>query len=250
MSIEFTDKPPQVYWNLDGFQNPDTSTIINHTLYLPYSGQRVDVDNIKVPTGTILPNQLYSVNDFWSHSAGKALGHNFTSSHIIDNCGLGCNGYDNAYLINREAGGDYFWLERGPVAIMKSKFSGITMNLYTDQDALQLYTCNGMDGTVPVKNTQGLAKSNKMIDKYGCVALGVEDWIGGVNQPEWGRSPKQNFGPQDAAYTLQAAYSFSVKTTTTQCTFTTTSTTSTTTTGTSTSYEMTTTQVVTTSAAK
>jgi len=38
----------------------------------------------------------------------------------------------------------------------------------------------------------------------------VEDWIGGINYQEWGRNPKQIFGPGDAPYTLSAVYSFSL----------------------------------------
>ena len=33
---------------------------------MPYGGQRVDIDNILIPTGDILANQKGSVNDFWS----------------------------------------------------------------------------------------------------------------------------------------------------------------------------------------
>lgn len=79
------------YWNLDGFQNPATGTVLNHSLWLPYSGQRVGVDSILIPDGTILPNQPQSVNDFWS--APKQLGANLTSPDLYGNCGEGCTGY-------------------------------------------------------------------------------------------------------------------------------------------------------------
>lgn len=79
------------YWNLDGFQNPDETTVLNHSLWLPYSGQRIGVDSILIPDGTILPNQKGSVNDFWS--APKQLGSNFTNPDLYGNCGEGCLGY-------------------------------------------------------------------------------------------------------------------------------------------------------------
>lgn len=79
------------YWNLDGFANDETSTVLNHSLYLPYGGQRVAVDNILVPTGEILANQPGSVNDFWS--APKQVGANISSPDLVDNCGLNCTGY-------------------------------------------------------------------------------------------------------------------------------------------------------------
>jgi aldose 1-epimerase len=39
----------------------------------------------------------------------------------------------------------------------------------------------------------------------------VEDWIDAINQPEWQRSKKQIFGPDDPPYSLEATYRFSVK---------------------------------------
>lgn len=49
-----------------------------------------------------------------------------------------------------------------------------------------------------------------MVEKYGCVVLEVEDWIDGINNPEWGRDPYQIFGPDDDAYVLEATYKFSL----------------------------------------
>ena len=48
------------------------------------------------------------------------------------------------------------------------------------------------------------------MQKYGCVVLEVEDWIDGINQPEWGREKRQIFGPEDDPYVLEAVYKFSV----------------------------------------
>lgn len=96
VAIATTKKTPimlssHTYWNLDGFANNETQTVLNHSLYLPYSGQRVDVDNILIPTGDILANQRNSVNDFWS--APKQIGADFSSPELEGNCGLNCTGY-------------------------------------------------------------------------------------------------------------------------------------------------------------
>ena len=40
----------------------------------------------------------------------------------------------------------------------------------------------------------------------------VEDWIDGINNPEWGRDKKQIFGPGDGPYVLEATYNFSLNT--------------------------------------
>lgn len=142
-----------VYWNLDGFQNPSTNLALNHSLLLPYSGQRVDVDGILIPTGNIIPNRPGSVNDFWTKP--KQLGASFGDKEIQGNCGTGCAGYDTCYLVNREQyGSNYFapltdggaWWEADPVASLKSEFSGIQVDVYSDQDAFQVYSCNGQNG--------------------------------------------------------------------------------------------------------
>ena len=49
-----------------------------------------------------------------------------------------------------------------------------------------------------------------MVDKYGCVVLEVEDWIDGINNPEWGRDNLQIFGPGDSPCLLEATYAFSL----------------------------------------
>ena len=134
----------QAYWNLDGFANPDDATALNHTLYLPYSGQRVSVDGILIPDGIILPNKKNSVNDFWS--APKALGANMTSPDLLGNCGTNCTGYDNCYLVNRAQAGPYDWRTGGPVASLASGWSGIKLDIFSDQEAFQMYSCGGQNG--------------------------------------------------------------------------------------------------------
>lgn len=81
----------QVYWNLDGFANNETATALNHTLHLPYGGQRVDTDSILIPTGNILANEKDGLNDFWSKP--KQIGANFTNPDLLGNCGGNCTGY-------------------------------------------------------------------------------------------------------------------------------------------------------------
>lgn len=50
----------------------------------------------------------------------------------------------------------------------------------------------------------------RVVEQYGCVVMEVEDWIDGINQPEWQRGKRQIFGPGDDPYVLQATYKFSV----------------------------------------
>ncbi|KAG6359812.1 hypothetical protein INS49_010865 [Diaporthe citri] len=217
VAVSLTKKTPimlssHTYWNLDGFANNETNTALNHTLYMPYSGQRVDVDNILIPTGDIVANKPGSVNDFWSEP--KQLGANLTSPELVNNCGFNCTGYDTCYLVNRDQNGPYDWrADGGFVAQLASPWSGITVDVYSDQDAFQVYSCNGQNGSMALKSTQGILDDPdfpRTIPKYGCVVMEVEDWIDAINQPEWQRDKKNIFGPGDDPYVLQASYRFSV----------------------------------------
>ncbi|KAI0102443.1 aldose-1-epimerase [Nemania sp. FL0031] len=218
VALATTKKTPimlssHTYWNLDGFANNETSTALNHTLYLPYSGQRVGVDNILIPTGDILANKAGSVNDFWS--APKQIGTSLNDPEAEGNCGFNCTGYDNCWLVNREA--PYNWRAEGAfVARLQSAWSGIQVEVYTDQEAFQVYSCNGQNGTLTLKETQGLHDNPdfpRTIPKYGCLVMEVEDWIDAINHPEWGRADKQIFGPGGDPYVLQASYVFSINST-------------------------------------
>lgn len=215
VAIATTKKTPimlssHTYWNLDGFSNNETNTVFNHTFHLPFSGQRIAVDNILIPTGDIVTNTKGSVNDFWS--APKQIGHSFHDPEISGNCGFNCTGYDNCWLVNRPAPHDWR-ADGGYVASLASEWSGIRVDIYSDQDAFQMYSCNGQDGTFPLKTTQGLkdnAAFPRTVPKYGCVVMEVEDWIDGINNPEWGRLGKQVIEPGGDPYVLQVSHRFTV----------------------------------------
>jgi len=216
VGIPTTKKTPimlssHAYWNLDGFANNETQSALNHSLHLPYSGQRVAVDNILIPTGEILANKKGSVNDFWSEP--KQLGASFDDDEIHGNCGFNCTGYDNCWTVNRQQLGNYDWRTHSPVATLYSAWSGINIDIYTDQDAFQVYSCNGQNGTLTLKEDQGIFDDEdfpRTIPQYGCVVMEVQDYIDGINNPSWFREEKQIFGPGDDPYVLRARYHFSV----------------------------------------
>jgi aldose 1-epimerase len=132
------------YLNLDGFQNPHTPLALNHSLYMPYAGQRVATDSILIPTGDILGNEKGRFFDFWSRL--KQIGTDLASPAALGACGFDCTGYDTCFPLNRDAQlGSYDWKQE-PVATLVSPWSGIQLDLYTDQQALQVYSCTNMNG--------------------------------------------------------------------------------------------------------
>ncbi|KAH8146224.1 uncharacterized protein LAJ45_09666 [Morchella importuna] len=189
------------YWNLDAFANPETDLIWNHTYYTPYSKRLLAPDPNMVPTGEITTIPQGDINDFWS--APKQLGTNLLTPGWVGNCGTGsgCEGYNNCWLVDKSP------RIAKPVATLSSDWSGIKMEIYTGQAAVQLYSCYWMPGTTPIKSTQGGegAAGNGLIKSGGCVALEAQDWNDGINHPEWGRN--QFYGPGDD-YNWEATYKF------------------------------------------
>jgi len=124
---------------------------------------------------------------------------------------------DTCWLVNRPEIGNW----RSPenfVARLHSAWSGIQLDIYSDQEAFQMYSCNGMNGSLAIKSNQGIfddPKFPRTIPKYGCYVLEVEDWIDAINQPEWQREKKHIFEPGGDPYVLQASYRFSVNSTVT-----------------------------------
>lgn len=179
---------------------------------MPYAGQRVATDPNLIPTGDFLANAQYSGNDFMS--TPKQIGANFSSGALYGNCGANnCTGYDTCFLNNRDSAGPYDWRDTGadPVVRMRSAWSGIQLDVYSDQPALQIYSCGGVASKTPLKlktTQQGGINTNRTIPAHGCVVIEVQEAIDAINNPEWGIN--QIYGPGDEPYVLQAKYIFSL----------------------------------------
>ena len=73
------------YWNLDGFANPATDRIWNHTYYTPHSVRLLEPDANMVPTGKLTYIPKDTINDFWSKP--KQLGASMNDPKWVGNCG-------------------------------------------------------------------------------------------------------------------------------------------------------------------
>ncbi|PVH98677.1 aldose 1-epimerase [Periconia macrospinosa] len=175
------------YFQLDAFANPKNRTIWNHTLYAPTAKRALVADQNALPTGLIANISKNAIDDFWSgpHELGHASGNAEFESH----CGNGCHGYNGALAFDDKRN------KKDVALTLSSKWSGIKADLRTNQDAVVLYTCNWNDGKTEFKNTQGVKGQDKFIPRDGCIAIEAQDYVDGINHPEWGRLDKQIFGP-------------------------------------------------------
>ncbi|KAI1337631.1 aldose 1-epimerase [Xylariaceae sp. FL0016] len=188
------------YFNLDAYKNPASEKIWNHTLYLPYSKRYLVADDGALPTGEIATAAPDSVNDFAS-KPDMFLGHAQADPKFGGNCGGGgeCEGYNGYFLVDDAPKG-------AVVATLASAFSGVKAELRTDQPGVVIYSCNWMDGTADLKSTQGTAENKKVI-RSSCVAIEAQDYVDGINHPEWGRLDKQITGP-GKTYSWESSWTF------------------------------------------
>ncbi|KAI1266190.1 aldose 1-epimerase, partial [Xylariaceae sp. FL1019] len=189
------------YFNLDAYKNPDAVKIWNHTLYMPYSQRYLVADDGAVPTGDIGTAAPDSINDFAS-KPDIFLGHAQNLPGFSSNCGGGgaCEGY-NGYFLIEDAPAD------AVVLTLASPFSGIKAELRSDQPGVVIYSCNWFDGTADLKSTQGTADVRK-VTRSSCVAIEAQDYVDGIDHPEWGRKSAQISGPR-SQYSWESSWTFS-----------------------------------------
>ncbi|KAI0205464.1 aldose 1-epimerase [Astrocystis sublimbata] len=190
------------YFNLDAYRNPDTNKIWNHTLYMPHSKGYLVADDGALPTGEVATAEPGSIHDF-SSKPDMFVGHARNLTGFSGNCGGGgaCEGYNTYFPIEPVSCDEI-------VVTLASPFSGIKADLRTDQAGVVIYTCNWFDGTADLKSTQGTS-DRKKVERSSCIAIEAQDWVDGINHPEWrGRRESQIVGPGQM-YSWRSSWTFS-----------------------------------------
>lgn len=175
VSIAINDATPimlanHIYWNLGAFVNTEAITILNNTLYMPYADRIVDVDGILIPTGGI---NITNGTAYDFTKPNKMIGQDIPS--LVNSCGTGCQGYDNAFILDRPR---YSQPDDPSLEVLRmwAPETGIQMSLESNQQGLQIYTCDGQNGTIPVKSDQQhQAGQTTYVEKFGCVVIETQD---------------------------------------------------------------------------
>ncbi|KAG5301640.1 aldose 1-epimerase [Histoplasma ohiense] len=217
VSLALTEETPimlshHIYWNLNGFKKPNV--LEDTTLQLPLSKRFIKIDSTAIPTGE-LTDTATAFGGALDFTQPKLIGKDIASAK---NCGANCTGYDNAFIIDRRNSESDWTSSPETMAVvlrMASRTTGISMEVTTNQKAVQIYSCNNQNGTIPVKKSQ--INRNKMeggheyvdvINKYGCIVIETEGWIDGISNPEWGQNPYQIYSPETGPAVNWATFTF------------------------------------------
>ncbi|KAJ5858211.1 hypothetical protein N7455_009105 [Penicillium solitum] len=195
-----------IYWNLNGFKE---STVLNDTwLQLPLSERFIATDSLQVPNGaiSIVDDTDHQSMDF---TTGKIIGRDIQYTQGLVGSDVG---YDNCFIVDRDP--TYSAHDSlVPALRLNSRTTGISMEVATNQPALQFFTCLNMDGTIPVKPSQVKRNSENeeaagFVEKYGCLAIEPEGWIDSVNNPQWGQRSNVIYSPETTPAVNLATYIF------------------------------------------
>ncbi|MCK9159085.1 MAG: galactose mutarotase [Bacteroidaceae bacterium] len=171
------------YFNLNG--NPeDLST--NNLLYLN-ADYYTPVDSTFMTTGEILPVKGTPM-DF---TTPKAVGKDITKTDFIQI--KNANGYDHNFVLNTK--GDI----KQVAARLTSPDTGITLEVYTTEPGIQVYTGNFLDGTV--KGKKGIVYNQR-----ASVCLETQHYPDSPNEPKW---PSTVLSPGQT-YHSECIFKFSV----------------------------------------
>lgn len=186
-----TDKPTVInmtnhsYFNLNG--DPDMS-ITNCQLQVE-ALYMTPIDETFMTTGEITS----VTNTPFDFTEPKVIGDVIT---VEDEQLKNGNGFDHNWVLDNNGGK----LAEKRVVTLKSPVTGITLDVYTNEPGIQIYTGNFLDGSVSGKN-------GKVYNQRAAVCLETQHYPDSPNKPEW---PSTLLNPGET-YKSHCVYKFGVE---------------------------------------
>lgn len=171
------------YFNLSGNPGQD---ICGDYLYVNASGY-TPIDNTCMTSGEILPVEGTPMDFTTMHKIGDRI--NETDFEQIANG----NGYDHNWVLDTK--GDMSQV----AAKLYCEQTGITLDVYTDEPGIQVYTGNFLDGTVT-------GKGGITYNKRAAICLESQHYPDSPNKPQW---PSVVLRPGET-YKSHCTFAFSV----------------------------------------
>ena len=177
------------YFNLDGAQNSQENSVLDHIVTLPNSSSFTQNSEIAVPTGKIInvegtpfdfrtPKKIADVIN--TENDQLKIGSGFDQNYCIDN-------YDGETLIE--------------AANVKSSKTGINLKVLTNLPGFQFYTANHLG-----KTSQPMGKSGSRYEKRSSLCVEPQFYPNAINTEEFSEKGILKAGEE---YKREIVYSFS-----------------------------------------
>ena len=176
------------YFNLDGTENTDENSVLNHKVKLPNSSKYTINNEIAVPTGKIAKvegtpfdfREQKSIKDMINlESEQLEIGSGFDQNYCID-------GYNGKKLIN--------------IAEVESEKTGIKLKVSTNLPGFQFYTANHLG-----KNSQPEGKFGSCYEKRSALCIEPQFYPNAINTKEF---KEKGILKQGESYNREIIYSF------------------------------------------
>lgn len=143
------------YFNLDGAENAQENSVMEHSVQLPNSSKYTPVNEIAIPTGEIKSVEGTEFDFRTPKKLSEMNKNGYDQNFVIDN-------YDGKTLIE--------------AANVKSEKSGISLKVLTDLPGFQFYTANNLG-----KSEQPLGKHAKRYEKHSAFCVEPQFFPDAIN---------------------------------------------------------------------
>jgi aldose 1-epimerase len=178
------------YFNLDGAENTQEGSILNHIVKLPNSSTYTKNNEIAIPTGEIEKVE----NTPFDFRTEKKISDVINSENEQLKIG---SGFDQNYCIDKYDGKTLI-----DIAEVKSDKTGIKLNVATNLPGFQFYTANHLG-----KSTQPAGKSGTRYEKRSALCIEPQFYPNAINTPNFYEKGILKAGEE---YNREIVYSFSV----------------------------------------
>ena len=178
------------YFNLDGAENTQEGSVLDHIVTLPNSSSFTQNSEIAIPTGEIVDVE----NTPFDFKTSKRIGDVISSDHEQIKIG---SGFDQNYCIDNYDGKSLI-----EVADVKSQKTGINLKVSTNLPGFQFYTANHLG-----KSAQPNGKSGTRYEKRSAFCVEPQFYPNAVNTESFKEKGILKAGEE---YNREIVYSFSV----------------------------------------
>ena len=178
------------YFNLDGAENTQEGSVLDHIVTLPNSSSFTQNSEIAIPTGEIVNVE----NTPFDFKTSKRIGDVISSDHEQIKIG---SGFDQNYCIDNYDGKSLI-----EIADVKSQKTGINLKVSTNLPGFQFYTANHLG-----KSAQPNGKSGTRYEKRSAFCVEPQFYPNAVNTESFKEKGILKAGEE---YNREIIYSFSV----------------------------------------